>query len=51
MRILWQEIQLGQTDLIDKLTCWVYGMNVNFLFYEKKKNSSYIARGIIKRGL
>ena len=23
-------------DLIDKMICWVYGMNVNFLFYEKK---------------
>ena len=37
-------------DLIDKMICWVYSMNVNFLFHEKK-NSSYIARGIIERGL
>ena len=38
-------------DFIDKMISWFYGMNVTFLFYEKNKNSSYIAREIIERGL
>ena len=31
-------------DFIDKMNCWVYGMNVNFLFYEKKEDSIHCKR-------